>query len=602
MLSLRSLLRKDRPLPPKPPADLFDIFHAPTLAAIRDETGRSLGEWSSADAARFETAPRLIVGLLLRYPKLRRRFVHALAERNFADWLLEHGVRLYGIPQPHLTNVACAFSSRPGDAIRQLYLHTPELHVRFPLALLPVGQKRFVKWLMTKGATTHGLSPSEVLWFLYETADDLAHNITQTYLINPGWQASFPSALLPSTQTGFLRWLWRQFPRYRGLRSVRRLCSMPPLSERLGLNILAHFCYPSGLQQAALNLKSAAESVGVLTSCRDVPSGVVTKLDARDPWLGLETFPFTLTCVAPIPHFENCYSRAGLHPRKDVYRIASWYWELAKIAGEWRSLASLIDEIWAPTSFVAGAMRAVMPVPVTEMLPAVSIGEIEQVSRDSLGINENDFLFLFMFDMCSDIERKNPLGLIRAFRRAFSRRDKAVLLIKTTRATADPERWAALKAASREHDILLIDDLGSRARAYGYIQTCDAFVSLHRAEGFGLGLAEAMLVGKPVIATNYSGNLSFMMPETTHLIDYDLIPIQKSGPIYKAGYRWANPSEEHAAELMRRVFRDRDAALAKAAIARKEISSQLSLKAAGNRIKSRLEEIQRERRSGPGLS
>jgi glycosyltransferase involved in cell wall biosynthesis len=95
--------------------------------------------------------------------------------------------------------------------------------------------------------------------------------------------------------------------------------------------------------------------------------------------------------------------------------------------------------------------------------------------------------------------------LIRAFRRAFSPCDKVALLIKTSRGKADPQGWARLEAAARERNVVLIDQLESRARAYGYIAACDCFVSLHRSEGFGLGLAEAMLLGKPVIATNYSG-------------------------------------------------------------------------------------------------
>ncbi len=250
-----------------------------------------------------------------------------------------------------------------------------------------------------------------------------------------------------------------------------------------------------------------------------------------------------------------------------------------------------MDEIWAPTRFVAEAMRKSIPLPVYEMLPGVSIGPIRSISRAQLGFDQTDFVFLSMFDMNSEMERQNPLGLIRAFRQAFRPNEKARLIIKTIRREGDATEYERLKSAAQQNDIVLASDLVSREEAYGYIEMCDCFVSLHRSEGFGLGLAEAMLLGKPVIATNYSGNLAFMNSDNSLLVDYELVTISESGPIYKEGFRWANPSEPHAALLMRQVYENRDDAAARAARARTEVAEKLSVESAGGRMKDRLKAI-----------
>jgi len=224
-------------------------------------------------------------------------------------------------------------------------------------------------------------------------------------------------------------------------------------------------------------------------------------------------------------------------------------------------------------------------------LPAVLLGPVESIPRTRIGIGDDHYLFFFMFDMCSQFERKNPIAIIRAFRRAFSREENVALAIKVTRGDADLASLEILREAARSDGVTIIEELVSRSEALGYIEMCDCFISLHRSEGFGLPLAEAMLLGKPVIATNYSGNLSFMTPENSWLVDYKLKEITGSGPIYTQGNRWADPSEEHAAKLMHDVFECREEAAAKAKRAQSELKTKLSLQAAGERMVDRLKEI-----------
>jgi glycosyltransferase involved in cell wall biosynthesis len=148
---------------------------------------------------------------------------------------------------------------------------------------------------------------------------------------------------------------------------------------------------------------------------------------------------------------------------------------------------------------------------------------------------------------------------------------------------------ALLRETIRGPNVILLDELMSRAQAYGLIAMSDCFVSLHRSEGFGLGLAEAMPMGKPVIATGYSGNLDFMNRDNSLLVDYEMVEIKEDRPIYTRGNMWAEPSIEQAAAYMREVYEHRDAARAQRSQA--ETQSLLSLDAAGKRMRARLDQI-----------
>src|SRR5262249_46259940 len=138
--------------------------------------------------------------------------------------------------------------------------------------------------------------------------------------------------------------------------------------------------------------------------------------------------------------------------------------------------------------------------------------------------------------------------------------------------------------------------LMSREEVYALLNACDCYVSLHRSEGFGLTMAEAMLLGKPVIATGYSGNLDFMTPTNSLLVGYDRVPITRELPIYRKGPVWAEPSVDEAARAMRWVYEHPAAARALGLRARADVSRLLSLQTAGQRMARRLEVIQAERR------
>jgi glycosyltransferase involved in cell wall biosynthesis len=202
------------------------------------------------------------------------------------------------------------------------------------------------------------------------------------------------------------------------------------------------------------------------------------------------------------------------------------------------------------------------------------------------------FLFLFVFDYLSTVQRKNPVGLIEAFKSAFAAGEGPQLVVKTINAPLRPlSEEEVLWAAHGREDIHVIDRSLSTSELNGLMAGCDCYVSLHRAEGFGLTIAEAMAIGKPAIATGYSGNVDFMNSANSYLVDYSMGRVGPECEIYPPEGEWAEPSIEHAAALMRLVFERPDEASAKGEQAAADVARLLSPEAAGRRMRARLDQL-----------
>jgi glycosyltransferase involved in cell wall biosynthesis len=272
-------------------------------------------------------------------------------------------------------------------------------------------------------------------------------------------------------------------------------------------------------------------------------------------------------------------------------RIGIWGWETNSIPSRWQSAFGLLDEIWVYSRFMAENIGAVSPIPVITLPPPVQ-SPARLASPLRLGVPDDGFLFLFVFDYMSTIQRKNPVGLIEAFKHAFAPGEGPQLLIKTINAPLRPlAEEEVLWAAHGRRDIRIVDRSLSGEERDRLMSACDCYVSLHRAEGFGLTLAEAMAIGKPVIATGYSGNLDFMNSENSYLVDYEISLVGPDCEIYPADGEWAEPNVEHAAELMRRVVERPEEATALGARAREDIARELSPQTTGAAMRRRLEEL-----------
>jgi glycosyltransferase involved in cell wall biosynthesis len=271
-------------------------------------------------------------------------------------------------------------------------------------------------------------------------------------------------------------------------------------------------------------------------------------------------------------------------------RIGIWGWETNSIPPGWKRAFALVDEVWVYSAFMAENIGAVAPVPVVPLAPPVA-PPATAATPVRLGIPEG-FLFAFVFDYLSTIQRKNPVALVEAFKRAFAPGEGPRLLIKTINAPLRPlSAEELLWAAHGRPDIHVIDRSLSGEQLDGVMAACDCYVSLHRAEGFGLTMAEAMAIGKPVIATGYSGNLDFMDEHNSYLVDCAIARVGPENDIYPSDGEWAQPSVEHAAELMRRVYEDREGAARVGARARDDILRRLSPEATGAAMRARLEEL-----------
>jgi glycosyltransferase involved in cell wall biosynthesis len=241
------------------------------------------------------------------------------------------------------------------------------------------------------------------------------------------------------------------------------------------------------------------------------------------------------------------------------YNVLRTYWELPQAPFEWAAALKGIREIWVPNSFVENAFRGIFDGPINIIPPCVEIDIGEAFDRGRFDMEEGRFYFVFSFDYHSHPTRKNPIGVVRAFQSAFPNRSENVgLVIKSTGA---PDRYSEIKAtildaAANDLRIKIIDSMFSRDEMLSLINQADCYVSLHRSEGFGLGMAEAMALGKPVIGTNYSGNTDFLSERTGFPVSFTLRPVQYGEYIFSDGQSWAEPDVTWAAGAMLQVFRN----------------------------------------------
>lgn len=599
---------------PRGQPDCFDVFSREDLNALATKQDPALTAWSVSEAAlSVDGASRFALGLLRSRGRLRRRFPNAIsaaAGSDYRQWLLRDA-RL-GLSRQARQNIEEAFQTAPGQRVLNLFVHSPELQIRFRHGLLPVGQQEFARWLLREGAAQCHFTAAEILWFLHYTAEQVPAMIATTWLLNPLWQKAFPLGLTRSGQEQFLRWLHQAFDGSPGIADLKSLPLLPAAVEPLlrhrvaretnlsaeprntdrvhGVMVMSHFCYPSEIRQRALNIKAALERVGWDVSSRDVPTSPAMDIDNRAPFLGLELFPFTITNVAPGPKFCDAYERSGVHRRAGVYRIGYWFWEPEQLSVPWQ-FAPLIDEIWAPTAFAAEFFRERTSLPVCEILPGLELGEIVPASRERLGIPSENQVFLAVIDRPSAMARKNPLAAIQAFSAAFAKRADVSLVIQVKRGLTNQSELSSLEAAAQAAGAIVLDGHFSQAQLNGLLQMCDGYISLHRAEGFGACMAKAMLLGKPVIASNHSGNLAFMHSGNSLLVDCALMAAAQESLAQKTNNCWAEPSLDHAVAHLRYCHENREASATLGRVAQVESSEKFSLERAGHRMIARLEEV-----------
>jgi glycosyltransferase involved in cell wall biosynthesis len=278
------------------------------------------------------------------------------------------------------------------------------------------------------------------------------------------------------------------------------------------------------------------------------------------------------------------------------YTIGVWFWEVEDFSPLFYGAINHVDEIWVASRFVHQVFARISPKPVHKFhLPVIRPAIDETLSRADLGLPDR-FTFLFSFDFFSVLDRKNPQGVIEAFRRAFPPGTGPVLVIKTINGEKRVLDLEKLRFAAAGHpDILIRDGYISAVEKNTMTALCDCYISLHRSEGYGLTMAEAMALGKPVIATGYSGNMEFMTRENSYLCSFEYRPIGPGSPPYPPTSRWAEPDLDEAMRFMRRVYENQAEASARGMRAAADMLTLHSPEVAGKAIRERIDAIRRER-------
>ena len=280
---------------------------------------------------------------------------------------------------------------------------------------------------------------------------------------------------------------------------------------------------------------------------------------------------------------------------KGRYNIALWWWEVVGgFPPAWHESFQYLDEVWVASEHIYNAVAPVSPVPVTRIkLPLVTQGRSTWPSRYTMGLDGNEFKFLYIYDYHSIGKRKNPEGLIKAYKQAFPDEDSGTALVLKC-INGENRREAherMLYEASERADIHVIEDFLSAEDKDALVASCDCYVSLHRSEGLGLTPVEAMLLEKPVIATRYGGTLEFMTDENSYLVDYEMVDVGQGAYPYPPTGRWADPDIDQAAKLMCHVFENQDEARAKGKHAARDLRTEHSPEVAGQVMRERLEVI-----------
>ena len=413
--------------------------------------------------------------------------------------------------------------------------------------------------------------------------------VHRVYLASPAWCKNALRAAAPA-----------------GLRSLVREHLVPLLrggasapAGRHGVAVFGYLRSAFGLGEVARATVRSCQAAGIAVELGELP--VANKAVHLEPGLDplfrqwpeqpVQIFCWTAESALAAP----AAMRRAAWPGK--YRIGIWFWELAQFPREWSGAFDEFDEIWATSPFIHETLAKVSPIPVVQMPLAVDFELTRPYTRADFDLPENKFLCLFSYDFDSYAQRKNPQACIAAFRLAFPPgREDVALVIKTILGARHAQQWQQLQDLARGDPRVILRDVAlSRDQFYGLQSVCDVYLSLHRSEGFGFGMAEAMRLSKPVVATGYSGNRAFMTSSNSCLVDYRLVPVADGDYPNAAGQQWAEPDLGQAAQYLRRLHAEpawRARLGARAAAAIRERHSHVAV---GRQIKRRLEQIRKLR-------
>ena len=539
-----------------------------------------------------------------KIPDIARRMYHALeverkkfgnpystsSAKSFFSWLNEPASRDLG------ENITRLWY--------EIYHDRPEVQRAFP-DVFGKHREGFLQWILTTGKTEHQIDdqlvPNRVALSPFRSRRS---SRWRPYLY-VNFLHSLERSLKPRLKPTLGRnlWIWNNLKRIRTyfingrplpVTLVRTSSKNvePTINDFLpfGVNLTGYFGSEKGVGEAGRAAARALEASAIPYVLNNVTDSGSANID-----LALSSFtddnPYSINLIHvnadQVPIFA---ALKGDDYFKGRYNIGCWFWELSQFPQEWYSSFEPFDEIWAASGFIQDSLARVSPIPVVRIPVALSPEPqiIQNFNRSEFGFPFDAFIFLFTFDFASVLERKNPLGLIKAFKMAFGEQSDALLILKVVHAESYPSELNVLKAACSSSNIRILDRVLSRPEMNTLLSLTDCLVSLHRSEGFGIPIAEAMLLEKPVIVTAYSANMDFTTPANSFLVKYKLVEIDRDYGPYRKGWVWADPDLDHAAELMRYVYENRDVCIETGRRARREILQIMHPSVVGKQMRDRL--------------
>jgi glycosyltransferase involved in cell wall biosynthesis len=354
-----------------------------------------------------------------------------------------------------------------------------------------------------------------------------------------------------------------------------------------------------GLGEVFRNMLMALDSAGMPFAIYPFGKNVETRrfghfLESHYDRKGVYDINVAHMATDQLPHY---FSELRKQVRGSRYNILQTYWELAEAPPVWRPLLKRIDELWVPNSYVADAFRPIFDRKITVIPACVNVNRKNDYNRQYFGLDDDRFYFIFSFDYYSGTARKNPLGVAQAFGYAFpDPKTKVGLLLKSTGpGELDPTVSQHLRNLSTiDKRITIFDRSLDRDEILSLIDDCDCYISLHRSEGFGLGMAEALALGKPVIATDYSGNVDFLSETTGFPVPFLLRKLMPGEYPAGEGQSWAEPNLKVAIKHMQTVFSDRGERERRSWRGKQYIEDHYSGRIASKVIMDRLGEIRRD--------
>lgn len=512
-------------------------------------------------------------------PDLRDRLVGSGKQKHdrYCAWLITTGRNEYQSVREDIQFLSSIVSKHHADLTPLTRLQELVLIARQDVQeafLMPDGALAFQQWFYTHGLEEHDY------W-------DFLNSKEKEYVLR--FPEPWATRLRVITQTP---------------KTVTPLV-IPFRKRAFGVNLIGYAFGRLGIGEDLRMAGKALLQAQVPMTMVDFPPGDNVDTNERSMARYVSTageFAFNIFCLTA-EETGRFYAERGRSQFLNRYNIGYWPWELGAWPKEWEMMLELVDEVWVSTQHTYDALKPVCNKPLQLMPMAVELGSVKKYrsrnkARESFKLNPSATLFCFAFDLNSYIERKNPMACVQAFLKAFPKADykasQVGLVVKVQKPRAPNEAWLELKKIARsDRRIRVIEQTLDRPTLLALYGASDCYISLHRAEGFGRGMAEALQLGLHVICTGYSGNVDFCQPPYADLVKYRLVRVKKGQYPRSIGQVWAEPNVGHAAQLMREFFEKKNSVSEN----RLEVKSSLmdcsifAPDVVGERYKKRLNEI-----------